>query len=205
MTGKSIILTLTDNSTSMLSIRTKGDSVCIRMHWMFLNADDEVIREIAGFIKARRVKSHLIRQFISKNSSCLKNRNNGDRQFTVRTLGRYHNLQEILDDLNTEYFQNLITASISWGKKNSRRAVRKRTLGSYNGHTNVILINPVLDRKSVPQYYIRFLVYHEMLHSALKEERKNGRRLVHTAEFRRREKKFRYYEEAISWEKKHFT
>jgi predicted metal-dependent hydrolase len=123
----------------------------------------------------------------------------------VRTLGRYHNLREIFDDLNAEYFQNLITASISWGKKNARRAVRKRTLGSYNGHTNAILINPVLDRKIVPDYFIRFLVYHEMLHSALKEEKKNGRRRIHTAEFRGREKFFRYYEEAISWEKKHFT
>ena len=50
MTGKPVSLTVTDNAASLLSIRTKGNSVSVRMHWMFLNAGEDVVREIAGFI-----------------------------------------------------------------------------------------------------------------------------------------------------------
>jgi predicted metal-dependent hydrolase len=202
MTRKSVSLTLTDNSTSLLSIRTKGNLVSVRMHWMFLNADDEVIREMASFIKTRKVRTPLIRQFISENQTCLKKREQNSRQLSIRTQGRFHNLREIFDDLNNEYFEGKITAAISWGKENARRAVRNRMLGSYCGRSNAIRINPVLDRRNVPSYFIRYVVYHEMLHSDVEEERKNGRRSVHTSKFRKLERLFKDYEKAVSWEKK---
>jgi predicted metal-dependent hydrolase len=202
MTGKSVSLTLTDNSTSLLSIRTKGNSVSVRMHWMFLNANDEVIREIASFIKTRKVRTPLIRKFISENQTSIKKRKQNSRQLSIYTQGRFHNLREIFDNLNNEYYGGRITASISWGKENARRAVRNRTLGSYCRHTNTIRINPVLDRKNVPRYFIRYVVYHEMLHSDVEEERKNGRRSVHTSKFRKLERLFKYYEKAVSWEKR---
>ena len=53
MTGQAVSLTLTDNSTSMLSIRKKDNSVAVRMHRMFLTAGEEVIKEIAGFINKK--------------------------------------------------------------------------------------------------------------------------------------------------------
>jgi len=201
MTGKSVSLTLTDNSTSMLSIRTKSNSVSVRMHWMFLNADNEIIREIAKFIKTRKGRIPLIRKFISENRTCLKKREIYSIQPRIRTQGRFYNLREIFDSLNNNYFGGGITASISWGKQNSRKAVRKRTLGSYCGHTNTIRINPVLDRKNVPHYFIEYVIYHEMLHSAVTGEKKNGRKSVHTSEFRKRERLFKEYDKAISWEK----
>lgn len=202
MTGKSVSLTLTDNSTNVLSIRTKGNLVSVRMHWMFLNADDEVIIEMASFIKTRKCRTPLIRKFISENQTCLKKREQNSRQLSIHTKGRFHNLREIFDDLNDEYFGGRITASINWGKGNARRAVRNRTLGSYCGHSDTIRINPVLDRRNVPRYFIRYVVYHEMLHSAVKEERENGRRSVHTSEFRKLERLFKDYGKAVSWEKR---
>ena len=201
MTGKSVSLTLTDNSASLLSIRTKGNLVSARMHWMFLNADDEVIREMASFIKTRKCRTPLIRKFISENQTCLKKRGQNSR-LSIHTKGRFHNLREIFDDLNNKYFGGTITASIGWGKGNARRAVRNRTLGSYCGHTDIIRINPVLDRRNVPRYFIRYVVYHEMLHSAVEEERKNSRRSVHTSEFRKLERLFEDYGKAVSWEKR---
>lgn len=202
VTGKSVSLTITDNSTSLLSIRTKSNSVSVRMHWMFLNAGDEVIREVADFIKTRNGRTPLIEKFISKNRTCLKKREQRSMQPGIRTQGRFYDLKEIFDNLNIEYFGGSITASIGWGKGNSRRVVRKRTLGSYCRHVNSIRINPVMDRKNVPLYFIRYVIYHEMLHSSVKEERKNGRRSVHTSEFRKRERLFKDYEKAISWEKR---
>jgi hypothetical protein len=202
MTGKHIALALTDNSTSLLSMRTKGNVVSVRMHWMFLNAGDEVIREVADFIKTRQYRTPLIREFINNNKTCLKKREQNAGQARIRTQGRFYNLGEIFDDLNNEYFRGRIAASISWGKGKTRRMVKKRTLGSYCEQTKSIRINPVLDRVNVPQYFIRYVVYHEMLHSILEGEKQNGRRLIHSLEFQKRERLFRDYAKAVSWEMK---
>lgn len=168
---------------------------------MFLNAGDEIIREITDFIKTRKGRTPLTRKFIGENQPSLRTIKHISRQPDITALGRFHDLKKIFDDLNNEYFEERITSSINWGKQSSRRLVRKRLLGSYCGHTNTIRINPVLDRKKTPLYFIKYVVYHEMLHSTVRAVRKNGRRLVHNSEFRKRERLFKEYEKAMSWER----
>jgi len=202
MTGKTVWLTLTDNATSMLSIRKKDGSVAVRLHRMFLTAGEEVIKEIAGFIKKWKGQIPLIRQFIRDNRACLNKKERKVRPPSLCEQGNVYHLREIFDTINREYFEESISAAIGWGKGNSRRVVRKRTLGTYCSATNTIRINPVLDRRNVPHYFIRFVVYHEMLHSVVKEERKNNRRAMHTPEFRRREKLYKDYAKALSWERR---
>ena len=140
MTGKAVSLTLTDNSTSMLSIRKKDGSVSVRMHRMFLNAGEEVIREIAGFIKIGKGRTPLIRQFIRDNRVFLKKKERTVRPPSLCEQGKIYHLREIFDALNREYFDGSVSAAIGWGKENSRRAVRKRTLGNllqcYQHHKN---------------------------------------------------------------------
>jgi len=206
MTGKPVSLHITDNATSLLSIRTNHDLVSVRMHYMFLKAGADIMREISGFIKKRKGPTPLIRKFIHENRSCIKVRDCGScPPVILRTQGRFYDLSEMFAAINERYFGGRISASISWGKRNPRRIVRKRTLGSYSGHTNMIRINPVLDRRDVPDFFIRYIIYHEMLHSDMKEERKNGRRLLHSPEFRQRERLFGEYEKAVVYEKHHFT
>jgi hypothetical protein len=205
MIGKSLSLVITDNSTSMLSIRTINGSITVRMHRMFLNAGEDIISEIAVFIKTRRGRTPLVRKFISENRTFLKKKARSSGPDCMRTQGRYYNLQEIFSDINKEYFQGSITALISWGKTNVRRVVRKRTLGTYCRTTHTIRINPVLDRRSIPLYFLRYVVYHEMLHSDINVEKKNGRRSVHSPEFRERERLFKEYQRANSWEKRYGT
>ena len=206
MTGKPVSLSITDNATSLLLIRTKPDLVSVRMHWMFLKASDDVIKEMSGFIKKRKGQTPLIRNFIHENRACIKVRDcSSNSPVKIRTQGRFHDLGEMFAALNNAYFGGRVSASISWGKRNPRRVVRKRILGSYSRHANTIRINPVLDRRNVPGFFIRYIIYHEMLHSIVKEERKNGRRLLHSPAFRERERLFGEYEKAVAWEKKHFT
>jgi len=206
MTGRPVSLTITDNATSLLLIRTKPDLVSVRMHWMFLKAGDDIIGEMSGFIKKRKIRTPLIRKFIHENRACIKVRDcNSNPPVIIRTQGRFHDLREMFVALNNAYFGGRVSASISWGKRNRRRIVQKRILGSYNGHGNAIRINPVLDKRNVPGFFIRYIIYHEMLHSIVKEEKKNGRRLLHSAAFREREQLFGEYEIAVAYEKKHFT
>jgi len=203
LTGKTVSVNLTDNSTSMLSVRSRGKAAFVRMHWMFLNGGQDVIREIADFIKIGRGSGLLVRKFISENRACLKKREIRSAKAALRSQGRFYDLAGIFHELNNEYFEGGVTALIGWGKQNIRRSVKKRTLGSYNRQTNTVWISPALDRRNVPKYFVRFVVYHEMLHSVVKEERKKCRRVVHTPEFRKREQLFKDYDKAVSWENKH--
>ncbi len=198
--GKIVSLAITDNSTSLLSIKTAQGKVSVRLHRIFLHADDDVIREIMSLIKRRKVKTPLIRDFIRRNSGHIEKK--VSRKRTIKTQGKYFNLAVIYESINERYFGGRLSAAITWSGIGSVRAARKRTLGSYNCHSNTIRISPVLDKKSVPGHFIEFIVYHEMLHADMGVEIKNGRRGIHTREFRRRERLFSHYEKAVEWEKK---
>jgi hypothetical protein len=184
----------------MISVKRRGKEASVRLHWMFLDAGGEVIREIADFIKRSRGKTPLISSFIRINRGLLKEK--PPKNTPLSPQGRHYDLRRMFDSLNDEYFGGRLASGIGWGRRTSLYAARKRTLGSYCSRTDTIRINPILDRRSVPGYFVRFVVYHEMLHSDMKEEKKNGRRSLHGADFRRREKLFEHYEKAISWEKK---
>lgn len=196
--GRSVSLVLTDNSTSMLSIKKKGAVSCVRLHRMFLCADEATLKEIGLFIKHGSGSLTRFRAFLNKMSDVVRRK--PPRNFHVRTQGKCHDLYTIFERLNREYFDSRVTSVITWGAGRSRKAARKRTLGSYCNNSNTIRINPVLDKKTVPDYYVEFVVYHEMLHAAIGIREKDGRRSVHTRAFRERERLFKDYAKARQWE-----
>ncbi len=201
-TGKTITLNITDNTVSMLSIRQKKkNNILIRLHWMFLHADDDTLREIAEFTKNRNVKTPALVKFIQENRKCIRER--VCKTCAINAQGKYYNLNEIFDFLNERYFNNRIKALITWGKKRYRWYEGKRTLGSYDINNNMIRINPVLDRKAIPRYFMEFIVYHEMIHADMDLKKDKGREIIHTKEFKRREQLFEKYKKAISWEKRY--
>lgn len=198
--GRPVQLFLTDNATSMLSARNAGTTVLVRMQRIFLNANRDVLEEIALFIAKKRKKTPLLREFIKKHAMHLQKKTS--RKASLRPLGRHHDLLDIFSHVNSRYFQGKISCSITWGVKKAGYAVRRKTLGSYSRDTNTIRIHPSLDRERVPRYFIAFIVYHEMLHADLGIQEQNGRRSIHSREFRKREKLFGEYERALAWEKK---
>ena len=199
ITAKPIHLTLTNNSVSMVSIREKEAATFIRLHRMFLYADRDVLDEIGTFINNKRRECPKLKEFIHQNKVRIKDKKL--RTVRSKTQGRYYNLSEMFEALNREYFSNHLSSVITWGKKSSRYAVRKRRLGSYQRDSDIVRINPVLDSKKVPRYFVEFIVYHEMLHAALATEPGNARQRVHSLEFKRREQLFKNYALALKWEK----
>jgi predicted metal-dependent hydrolase len=200
--NKPVLLTLTDNSTSMISVREKEDSISVRIHRIFLKADNEVLDEVIIFIKKKRGRTPAIKQFIRQNQTFLKERE--PRTVTINPNGNFYNLIDIFNALNSEYFSNSLSVLITWGKRSPRHAVKKRTLGNYQIKTNTIRINPLLDSRQVPRYVVEFIAYHEMLHAVIVTVMKNGRRSIHSKEFKNRERKFKNYHKAIEWENKTF-
>jgi hypothetical protein len=198
--GKTVSLTFTNNATSMISVRTTGSGTSVRIHRVFLGAGVSVIDEIAAFIRTGRGKTPLVRAFIRQNRGLLGI--SRQRKRSLRAAGAWHDLVDIFRKINAEYFGNRVAAGITWGAQCRRRAARRRTLGSYGSDAGIITINPMLDRRTVPRYFVEFIVYHEMLHADIGMSMRNGRRIVHSGEFRVRERLFRQYERAIAWEKK---
>jgi hypothetical protein len=193
-----LTLVLTDNSTTMLSARLKNHILHVRLHRIFVNADLQVLDEIASYLNKRRPSMELFRKFVRENRTQIKEK--PLKRISVKTVGKYHDLHELYEAVNEEYFGGLINAGITWGTRSPRASVRRRTLGSFSARPNIIRINPVLDRKTVPRYFVAFIVYHEMLHASLGTMLKGTRRSFHSREFRKRERHFKDFEKAMAWE-----
>jgi predicted SprT family Zn-dependent metalloprotease len=203
LTGRPLILVFTENRTTLLSIRKAVDGVTIRVHRVFLSAGIDIFLEIADFITKGHCNSRLLRAFFREKRPALKQKRSVTAR--IRPEGKAYCLKSIYEKVNSEYFDGAISACITWGRINPKQSVKMRTLGSYNFETNTIRINPLLDRKTVPLYFIEFVVYHEMLHALLGIKKKNGRRSVHSKEFRLYEKKFNEYSKALEWERARFS
>lgn len=205
LSGKDIGLTLTNNRRSMLSVRIVRGTPRLRIHRMFLEAEEPVIRAVADFINSRKSARPVLQDFIRRQSSSLGTLAPRTIRAPLRTEGVCHCLATAFDNVNAAYFQGKVTASITWGRRVSGRRRRRVTLGSYCRDSGTIRINPLLDRKTVPTFFLEFVIYHEMLHAALGTVIRNGRRSVHFREFRQREKQFAAYEQAVRWEKQHLA
>jgi len=197
---KNVAVVVTDNSSVMLSIKTRKDLLSLRLHKMFLSAGHHVLDELACYLRNSRIKTPLIREFINSNTHRLKKK--PPRKIRLIHKGEKYNLLDMFNNVNSEYFDRTISSSITWSTRSPRISVAKRTLGSYSQDIDLIRINPVLDAAKVPGYFVEYVVYHEMLHADLNSEPSIGRRKVHSGEFKRREKLFLNYDRAMAWEKK---
>lgn len=64
----------------------------------------------------------------------------------------------------------------------------------------MIRIHPVLDHPDVPDWFVAFVLFHEMLHIAIPPEEGGKRRRVHTPRFRAAERQHPDYGRATAWE-----
>jgi len=114
---------------------------------------------------------------------------------TQGSQGRYVDLNEIFDRLNTQYFENgLSKPRLSWSAKKSRYV-----LGRFDSTHKTIFISRLFDSPRVPVFVTEFVMFHEMLHVKHQSRVKDSRLLVHTTEFKIEEKQFAYYAQAKAW------
>ena len=123
-------------------------------------------------------------------------------QLNLRHEGTHFDLRPIFDDLNERYFRGRLRGyKITWGRRRKHRPREYFIFGTIQEEDRVIRINPWLDQKFVPLWFLEYILYHEMLHAVVPDKPQgNGRRCVHTDEFNRREREFRFYKRARRWE-----
>jgi hypothetical protein len=129
----------------------------------------------------------------------------------VRWAGEHHDLRALALDVRSvefaaEFQSGDALPSITWGKRGPSRTRSSLRLGSYCPDTRMVRVHPVLDQALVPRWFVRYVVFHELLHCVHPPQRVDGDRWIHHGpEFRRREKRYPDFERARAWEEAHIT
>ena len=110
-------------------------------------------------------------------------------------------MNRYFEEVNRAEFDSSIDAPITWGRLPTVRRRRSIRLGSYSADDHLIRIHPHLDQAFVPEYFVRYIVFHEMLHAHLGiETGPTGRRRIHTREFNVRERAYADFARAVAWQ-----
>ena len=192
----------------MVSFRRLDRFLHYRVHHMFLDAPREVVDALASFAGSGRGMAARRRQAGERIDAYVREhraRIADPRPGRLDPRGRVHDLKTIFDRLNAMNFGGLVDARIGWGPNRGRGRRRTIKTGVYVQDARLIRIHPALDRPQVPEHYVAAVVFHEMLHQVIPIVEKNGRRVVHGPEFRRRERQYPEYERAKRWEEENLS
>jgi hypothetical protein len=200
--GQPVRLSVTDNRSTMVSFRRSTASLRLRLHHMFLDAPERVVRAIADYAgRGRRGAGPVLDDYIRGRQPLIRVERT-DQEAELEPRGRCFDLQDIFDRLNERFFQGGISAEIGWGRMPGKRRRKSIRLGVYDHQTREIRIHPALDRVDVPLFFVEFIVFHEMLHQLFPSPpHGRGRRVHHPRGFRDRERAFPLYERAMQWER----
>jgi len=144
--------------------------------------------------KAREVYTSFIKTEEIRDQA-IENKKTRGRKIVTSAQGEVYDLDEIFDDINEIYFRDAIPKPVlSWSSGKTYRI-----LGHHDSTHQTIIISKSLDDKKVPRFVVEYVVFHEMLHIFHPVEIRNGRRIVHSPQFKRNERTFEYFEQAESW------
>lgn len=203
--GKRLRLTVTDNRCNMVTVRRQSDGYLVRAHRMFLAAGTRIVRALARYIVHNDPRaSRTLGEYIQTNEAAVRRAPRRTRQVTLRPRGQHHDLQAIFDRLNRQRFGGLLDARITWGPRRGHPGgQRSIKMGSFAIEERLIRIHPVLDDPRVPEYFLGWIVFHEMLHGKHGAEERGGRRCYHTRAFLEEERSYEHYARAQAWEEAH--
>lgn len=188
-----------------LERRRPSPGLVVRMHSMFTQAPPEVAESVASWIRsgrrARRACT-LLDAWIERRMAESPAR--PPRRTQLSTAGEVHDLEALAAPLLrgpfAEDFHGRPVPSLTWGRRGRSRTRRSLRLGSFDVEANLVRIHRVLDQRAVPAWFVRYVLFHEILHAVHPPVREGNRWIHHGREFRRREKLYPDYPRALEWE-----
>lgn len=202
--GPHVRLTFTQNRTTMISASRRNGYLHVRLHRVFAEAPEPVLNAITIFLRDPRTPRTTLKpidDWLDAQEHHLSR--NRPRKVVIQTEGQHHDLEPIRQDLNRRYFDQTITARITWSRATRGQKRRTMRLGSYCDRLGLIRIHPALDQAFVPRYFVASVVFHEMLHELHALPHTGKRRVVHSRAFLEDERQFEHYEKARRWERRH--
>lgn len=184
------------------TIRLRSGRVYVRISDIFKNAPANVQRALAFILvskllarKAPEVHERVYREYAFSpeilRASDIARRQRG-RKRTSTARGSVYDLDRMFQRLNRRYFDGEIERpALTWSLRKTRRI-----LGHHDAAHDTIVISKTLDSKDIPEWFVEYILFHEMLHIKHPARLIKGRRYYHTNAFRSEEQRFPYYEEA---------
>ncbi|MEI7011760.1 SprT-like domain-containing protein [Leptospira licerasiae] len=180
------------------SVSYHNGLLTVKFHTSLMEAREEVILSFIQLLiskllglKPKQIWKEEVAEFLNS----LPESGTGNFK-KLKEVGAVYNLKAILEKISSFYFPKMDAKllSIGWADR-----LGKRRLGSYEKRNMNIRISPILDHKEVPLYVLEHVVHHEILHHILPTRIKNGQNSIHSPEFKRMEKEYVRYREAINW------
>src|SRR5258706_12517134 len=187
------------------TIRVRAGRVYVRLSDLFQAAPPEVMRALAFLLVARLLsrKAPAAQERIYRSyafspkvlrASELARRQRG-RKVIASAQGKVYDLEQIFGCANPLYFHGQVpTPALTWSKRRARSI-----LGHHDAAHETITISKTLDSKDVPEWFVEYIVFHEMLHIKHPARIINGRRYYHSPAFRAEEQSFPRYQHAQEW------
>jgi hypothetical protein len=187
------------------TIRLRSGRVYVRLSDICKDGTPDVLRAIAFVLVARLlgrrvpdVHDRIYRDYsltpeVMRSSDIARRRRGRKRISSAH--GETYDLEKMFATLNRRYFGGEITKpTITWSQRRTRRI-----LGHHDRVYDTITISKTLDSLEVPEWFVKYILYHEMLHIKHPARLINGRRYYHTSAFRSDERRFPHYQEAQRW------
>src|SRR5438067_2604759 len=182
------------------TIRVRAGRVYVRLSDLFRTAPPEVIRALAFLLVARLLsrkapptEEQIYRSYALSpqllRASDLARRQRG-RKVITSARGQVYDLEKIFARLNRRCFENAISKPVlTWSQRRARSI-----LGHHDAAHDTITISKALDSRDVPEWFVEYILFHEMLHIKHPARMINGRRRYLTPAFRSEEQRFPRYE-----------
>lgn len=183
-------------------IRIREGKVMVGLSDLLESAPRTVLEAIAVILICKLYRKPIpdryqacYRRFLNRRSvrnQAQEMRRERGRKWISTPQGAHFNLQEIFDQLNREYFENVLKRPhLTWS-----RAASRTLLGHFDTAHNAIVISKIFDRPQMPRFMVEYILYHEMLHLKHPVTHTRDRRCFHSSEFRAEEKRFAQFAEA---------
>lgn len=182
----------------------------VRLHEIFADAPPEIREDLASWIRVGRRAKRACRDLGSWTELALKGLPpKSPRKVRIESRGLVHDLDALKAGLLATEFDSDFSADspappATWGRRGKSKTRGRLQLGSFNPNSRVVRIHAVLDQLAVPDWLVRYVLFHELLHAAIPSERDTGGRIRHHGpQFRARERAYEDYERALEWERLH--
>jgi hypothetical protein len=187
------------------TIRLRSGRVYVRVSDIFKDAPPNIHRALAFILVAKLlgksapdVHQRVYRDYTYSpqilRASDIARRRRG-RKVISSARGRVYDLEKMFQRLNRRYFDNrLLKPTLTWSQRRTRRI-----LGHHDAAHDTIVVSKSLDARDVPEWFVEYVLFHEMLHIKHPARLIKGRLYRHTNAFRAEEQRFPYYEAAQAW------
>ncbi len=194
------------------TIRLRDDRLQVRLSDLLLDASPEVVESFALKLLHKLTRTRPSRRIVRQCNAFLNDPETVRREREMRRqrghkrllppAGDVFDLAGLFENLNQTYFGGALQVrQLGWSPVRSARR-----LGHYDPAHDAIVLSRRLDNPLVPEYVVRFVLYHEMLHLHFGDlpPDASGRRRIHSAAFRRAEKRHPDHHRALDFIHRYF-